>query len=906
MSDQPAGIVTFLFSDIEGSTQLWERQPLQMEDALERHDRIMRAAIEARRGYVFSTAGDAFAAAFTWAQDAVSAAADAQLALSTERWPPETQLRVRIGVHTGESQERGGDYFGATLNRAARIMSAANGGQVFLSAVTHELVAERLDGDFRLIDVGEHRLKDVRRPERLYQLSGGDLEEVGLPPRTATGVPGNLPTLLRPFVGRQRELAELGDLLERSRLVSIVGAPGCGKTRLAIEAASLRSAVRAGSSWIADLTAEHESTGVAEAVARAVDVSPEASVPPEQAVADALRDRPAVLVLDNCEGALEAVGRLATQLLQTCPELLIVATSRERLGLATEQVFALSPMSTNAGEHGEADAVALFVERALAHGARGDVLERNRGAIVELCEHLDGLPLAIELAAARTRSLEPSQLLERLGQRFRLLTPGRRATGEGRYRTVRDAIDWSYGLLDEHERELFDWLGVFSGAFEPRDAAAVTGSGADELDVIDDLAGLVERSLVVSDSSLPLGFRMLETLRVYARERLRDRGQEAVALHRHARWFATKAREVRASLVGPNHVERVDRLVQQAADYRGAATWALAQDEPALAVELVSLYCGSSYYRVGYDALSWLGPSPESLTSADRPGSVELLGLLARSARFGGDAERADTLARRSVNLDSGPESAQAQSQLALAAAARGEIAEGIRWAEGVIEVSEAGHDDLGILLGSLILGPLLASDGRIDEAIGVADRLLALGMDRESEHARGWAHLVHGSTLSVQDPLTAREHLDTALALGRAEKNRYLESNALLAKLDLMLVAERPAEAAQAALDTLDELDEASDNGFFVRILLGELATYLARLEQPAAVAVDAYLERFTFTAPARLAQRRRRVVDRLTQQLDARVVDDQRAAGASAGIDDARALAGEALRVIMDARSE
>ncbi len=484
----PSGTVTFVFTDIEGSTSLWQDHPQAMAAALARHDDIVREAIEDHQGYVFSTAGDAFAAAFASPTDAVAAIATAQAGLSNEPWGSAV-IRVRAGLHTGEAEERGGDYFGPVLNRAARIMALAGGNQVLLSQATVELVRDRLASDLELHDLGERRLKSLHRTEHLYQLMGPGLSDRVVAASTESS--GNLPAGIVDFIGRRHDLEELSAAIEPGRVVTLTGIGGAGKTQLATRvAASLTDAYPDGV-WWCDLTPLRSTEMIPSAVAAALGFAMQPDLTPVQSVVDALARRRILLVLDNCEHLLDGVAALVDAVLAQCTRVAILATSREALGTSAEQVWPVQPLDA------DTDAVDLLVQRAVAADATVDPLQWDRDDLVQLCARLDGIPLAIEMAAARLRSMGPRQVLERLDDRFRVLR-SRHRRGNERHQTLLATLDWSYDLLEPDQRVLLDRLGVFAGTFDISLAEAVCADDQlDELDIADLLDTLVDRSLLV-------------------------------------------------------------------------------------------------------------------------------------------------------------------------------------------------------------------------------------------------------------------------------------------------------------------------------------------------------------------------------------------------------------------------
>jgi predicted ATPase/class 3 adenylate cyclase len=540
----PTGTVTFLFTDVEGSTSAWEAHVDAMAEAIARHDAIVRRTIGGAGGYVFSTAGDAFAAAFSTPADAVRAALEAQRLLAAEPWPAPLALRVRMGLHVGVAVERDGDYFGPTVNRAARIMAAAHGGQVLASgAVVAHLGGTAVD----VRDLGEHRLRDLEGTEQLLQLGADGLPDTFPPLRTLDRYPSTLPAQRSTFVGREDERRRIRQALDASRLVTLTGVGGTGKTRLAVEVAHDLSDASPGGVFFVDLARLTDGAFVWEAIAAGLDFAPDPGAEVPRQVTARLGARRALVVVDNCEHVLDDAADAVDAVLAACPAVRLLATSREGLALDGERVVPIAPLSTDATAERAAPAVRLFLERAAdAHGARYDAADL--AVIHQICLRLDGLPLAIELAAARTAVLSPADLLARLENRFRLLTGGRRGK-RNRQRTLEEAIAWSYDLLDPAEQVLLRNLAVFPAAFDLARAAAVAGGGDDTatLDLLDSLSG---KSLVQVERGQGGGtrYRLLETIREYAQARLVEAGNADEVRLRHATDTAERAEAARQHL----------------------------------------------------------------------------------------------------------------------------------------------------------------------------------------------------------------------------------------------------------------------------------------------------------------------------------------------------------------------
>jgi predicted ATPase/class 3 adenylate cyclase len=562
MSSLPTGTVTFLFTDIEGSTKLWEKNPEGMQAALARHDEVLRSAIEERGGFVFKTGGDAFCAAFPTAPDALEAALSVQRALLEEE-SEIGPLRVRMALHTGAAEERGGDYFGPPLNRVARLLSAGHGEQVLLSLPTQELVRDQLPAGAGLRDLGERRLKDLFRPERVFQLVASELPSEFPPLRTLDAFRNNLPVQPTPLVGREQEVAQVCERLRSPevRLLTLTGPGGTGKTRVGLQAAAELLEEYEDGIFFVSLADVTDPDLLASTIAEALGVTEGGDQPPEELLKGYLRDREILLVLDNFEQVLEAAP-LLDELLSTALHLKVLATSRAALRLYGEHEFPVPPLSLPDPKRPlppesltQYEAVRLFVERAKAVKPDFSVTNENAPAVAEICVRLDGLPLAIELAAARIRLLPPKAMLARLGSRLKLLTGGARNLPE-RQRTLRGAIEWSYGLLPPEERTLFARLSVFAGG-RTLDAMEAICNPEGELDVLEGVQSLLEKSLIRQEEG-PEGeprFLMLETIHEYAREKLEESKEAEETKAAHAGYFLAMSEEAEPELKGPDQLQ---------------------------------------------------------------------------------------------------------------------------------------------------------------------------------------------------------------------------------------------------------------------------------------------------------------------------------------------------------------
>jgi len=649
MTEMPTGTVTFLFTDLEGSTRLWEQLPDAMRGAMARHDEILREAVEKRGGAVVKTTGDGLHAAFATAQDAIAAAVDAQRALGDEPWELPDPLRVRMGVHTGEADLREGDYFGTAVNRAARVSATAHGGQVLVSHATEELVRDHLTADVSLADLGEQRLRDLARPERVFELRASGLR-TGFPPlRTGSAVPTNLPLMATALIGRDEDVEELVASVTEHRLVTLAGPGGIGKTRLAMEVAAAVGGGFADGVWFVDLAPVVADDDVVAAVAATMGASGVAGT--EAALLGYLAQRRLVLLLDNCEHVIDGAAALAEALLAGAPEVCTVATSRELLDVAGEAVHWVTPLGVPEGGTAldGSPAVELFVER--ARGVRPDFALSldNAEDVAEICRRLDGVPLAIELAAARVVSMAPHDIRERLGERFRLLAGGRRR--QDRHRTLQATVGWSYYLLEPEEQRVFRALSVFGGSFDLAAAAEVVGG--DEFEVADIVAGLARRSLVGHHGATGR-YRLLETLRQYGADRLVEAGESGPAQERFTEHMLQLAEAEGKRLEGAALLAAKARLWAELDNFRAAAEWLAERGRP----EALVVLCRSLWRYLTLEAPSigraWIDPVVDRDELDDPQLRYDARWLAGALAIVEGDVDRALTMIESGRAIASG------------------------------------------------------------------------------------------------------------------------------------------------------------------------------------------------------------------------------------------------------------
>jgi predicted ATPase/class 3 adenylate cyclase len=779
-------VTTFLFSDIEGSTRLWEQDPARMAGALAHHDAIARSAVEAARGRYVKSMGDGVHAAFDEPLDALLATLRMQLALADPASTGGLPLRVRCGLHMGVVERRDDDYFGTPVNRAARIMAAAHGGQVLLSKAVADAVADRLPEDVALRDLGAVRLRDLANAEQVFQLVHPALRADFPALRSLASTPNNLPLQATAFVGRERELAEVKALLGKTRLLTLLGVGGLGKTRLSLQATVDVIDDYPDGVWFVELAPLSDPLLVPQAVATVLGVKEDAGTPVVEALTQFGRDRRLLLILDNCEHLIEACAVLATRLLQTAPGVTLLASSREPLHVPGETTYHVPPMAApdaRAPVAPEAltryEAVRLFVDRAAAVQPGFAVNPRNAPAIAQICSRLDGIPLALELAAARVRALAVDKIAERLNDRFRLLSGGSR-TALPRQQTLRALIDWSYDLLAPEERALLRQLAVFAGGWTLEAAEAVCAAGQiTESMVLDLLSNLVDKSLVVLEGERGR-YRLLDTVRQYAQERLAEANESAEARRRHFEFHLSLAEKARPELIGPRQAEWLARLDAERENLMAAHVWC---DDATGGGELgLRLVSALRRYWIVRGALGLgLRVTVEALA---RPG-----------------AQRSD-VARRSAMFDAG----QLCSWMGRYEEARAYLEESLAIARELADSAGVAAALQPLALASLGLGDYGAAREYLEEA---------LELERRADRPREVAAVLNAlaQTHRSQGGLDAAEPLyESALAIARELADREIIAVCLL---NLAMVAIGRGAAARTAPMLLEVLDIAEAIGW-------------------------------------------------------------------------------------------
>ncbi|MCP4141862.1 MAG: adenylate/guanylate cyclase domain-containing protein [Chloroflexi bacterium] len=592
MPSMPKGIITFLFTDIQGSTTLWEKHPTAMKLALKKHDSILRETIESNQGFVFKTVGDAFYAAFSIALDGLKAALEIQEKLLTEKWPDDIDIQVRIALHTGNAELRDNDYFGQALNRVARLEAAAHGGQILLSNATQEYLHDSLPTGITLRDMGSHNLKNLLEPERIYQVVSSTLPDDFPTLRTLDLKRNNLPVQATPFLGRKREQEGIIALIKNDdlRLLTLTGPGGTGKTRLLLQSMTTLVDDYQDGVFFVELASIFDPSLVAQSIADVLDINIGSGSDLIETLIDYLADKSLLLGLDNFEQIVDA-GPIIAQLMSAAPNLNVLVSSRQILNIYGENEYPVPPLSlpdlslkeNTLAHFSENEAIIMFLQRAQAAKPQFQLTEANILDIAKICIKLDGLPLAIELAAARIKLLNPVLMLKKLENSFSLLKGGKKNL-PARQQTMHGAVHWSYELLDEHEKALFLRLGIFRGGFNLEALEAIFGDELNE-DIFDTLASLLDKSLIREISSLTENtrFSMLEVIREYAREELKKANIVEITAQRHADYYQQVVEDI------SGYTDRQHQIIgmEEVDNLRAVVSWAFDRYKPQIPLNML-------------------------------------------------------------------------------------------------------------------------------------------------------------------------------------------------------------------------------------------------------------------------------------------------------------------------------
>jgi predicted ATPase/class 3 adenylate cyclase len=856
----PAGTVTLLFTDIEGSTTLLQRLGDRYQQTLEDHNRLVREAIRLYGGYEVDTAGDAFFVAFERARDAVACAVAAQQALQRHPWPDGVSVHVRMGIHTGEPTPSHEGYVGLDVNRTARISAAAWGGQIVLSRTTRALMENDMPEAVTLRDLGYHRLKDLEHPEHLYQVLHPALAAQFPPVRSLDALPNNLPRRLSSFIGREQEIKDVKRLLGATRLLSLIGPGGGGKTRLALQVAGDVLDSFAHGAFFIELAGVNDPSLVTQAVASALGVREEPARPLQATLTTFLRGRNILLILDNCEHLVEVVATLTDALLQAAPRLQIMCTSREALGIAGETAFRVPSLSlpdprqpVSLERLRQFEAVRLFTERAADVAPAFALTEQNAAAVAQICRRLDGIPLAIELAASRVKVLTVEQIAARLDDRFRLLAGGPR-TAMPRQQTLKAAMDWSYDLLTVQEAAVLRRLAVFIGGCTLEAAEVVcTGEGVAPLDVLDLLTRLVDKSLlVVEGTDHEVRYRLLDTVRQYGRDKLVESGEAPAARTRHMEWFLALAEEAAPELHTAAQAVWLPRLDAELDNLRAAIDWACADTRTEAALRLsIALWWYWTIRSHTTEGSDWFNRTL-ALPSGPAPVRALATGAAAILAMFAGNIPLATGLADEAVALARSVEAPMAivlsKTVLAMVGTARGHHEEAALHANEAVRLArplDQPWETAGVLaiLGEIAynVGDFAEADRLLREALALYSRL---GDRWGIAFAQRWLGLLARNRGDYAD---AEARQQQSLALNQELGHPWGVASSLMA-LALVPLRQGDYARAQSLLEqSLAMLDDASDLATTSHVMYYLGLTWFYRSDRARAVEIlEESLRRF------------------------------------------------------------
>jgi len=762
---RPEGTVTFLFTDIEDATRLWEEAPTEMAVARPVHDAIVRDTIEGHGGFVFAAGGDGFCAAFGTAGDAAGAAIESQQLLAGASMP----FGVRMGLHTGEAAARDGGYVGPSVNRAARLVSLAHGGQVVVSDTTEVLLRDRV----ALRPLGEHRLRGLRGRMTVHQVIADGLRSEFPVLRTVDHLGGNLPLQLNSFVGREDLVAEVAELVRTNRLVTLGGVGGVGKTRLALEVGAELAGELPDGVWLVELAPVGESSSVPAAIATALGIVPQGDAALIDTVAEALAGRRLLLVVDNCEHVVAGAASAIRAILDRSDSVRILATSRDYLWAAEETLLSVAPLALDGGA--ASDAVTLFVDRARAVRADFGLQDPNTAAaVVEICETLDGLPLGIELAAARMAAMSATEVRDRLADRFRLLKAA--APGPERQQTLRHAVGWSYDLLTDDERDLLRITSVFAGGFDLAGICAVVAAGTDEVDVLGHLDSLVRKSLVVADHTVTrTRYRLFETIRQFAEDQLSAAGGLERARDRHAAHFAHEAAARWDHWDGPGWRDAVDWVDVELANLRAGFRWSAGRGDLEVATDIAAHAALMGFSVQLFETLSWAEELLDAATVADVP-RLPRLYTAAGYACFAGRAEAARSHAHRATELEIDPGYDPCPPGYATFIEALGQVYCGDldRYVELTGTVARRYGRDRGYGLASYVDG--LQASGRVEEAVALTEESVAAARALGNPYWISYALWIAGQAIAKVDPQRALAAWDEGVAFVREHRVQFFE----------------------------------------------------------------------------------------------------------------------------------
>jgi predicted ATPase len=809
-------VLTFLFTDIEGSTRRWESDADAMRSALEAHNKTLRSAVESNGGKVFNYTGDGMCAAFESPRSAVDAAVDAQRAL---------ELPVRMGIATGEAALRDGEYSGTVLNRTARVMAAGHGGQILTDGATAELLT-----GVSLIDMGQRQLRDIAKMVHLFQVQGPGLR-VNFPPlKTLEAAPGNLRIPSTSFHGREEDIAELQTALKKHRLVTLSGPGGVGKTRLAFETAGRLAQEYPDGVFVVELASVTDPRAVPDAVAAVLGITQQPGMNVTDSVATALQDRLRLLVFDNCEHVIDAAADIVEAILARSTTVTVLATSREGLRAADELLWPVPSLEVEAGP--QSAAARLFVERAGV--VRGVSPVDDDDAVVEICRRLDGIPLAIELAASRLMSMTVTEVRDRLDDRFRLLVGSRR--GLERHQTLQHAVQWSYDLLDSDEKSLLTRCSVFVGGFDLAAAVAVASTG-DEFSTLDILDALVRKSLVIADRARGhTRFFMLETIRQFAEGRLIESGDADALRSAHARYFASREGDILALWDSPRQREAYEWLAVEMANLRTAFRWSVDREDLDSAAAIAHCAGFIGFWSERHEPIRWSEElvAPARAVQHRRLAQLCSIAVLCFTAGRIDDAVAYSAVGQEAVRSGRFDEVRnEAKASLASPYAAIGEIDRWVDWCRYVIGSEPEPH-----LHTRGVFTLALKMSGADEEAVAASRDLLAAADTADNPNLAAWALFAFGGAHRTVAPAAAYDAFRRGLRI--AHDSGSLQTESSIASMLTVLATDHgePADALNYSAISIRYYYD-SGNFYLVKNTLATLAALFDRVDRPETAAI-------------------------------------------------------------------
>lgn len=822
------GIITFLFTDIEGSTKLAQKFSSKLTEVLDIHNSILTDCIESNNGHVFKTIGDAFCCAFNKPEDAVKAAVESQKKLLSEKWKY-ADIKVRMGIHTGPAERNGADYMGyLTLARTQRVMSAASGDQILITEDTYRKLGALYSSEISFRNMGSRRLKDLIQPMNLYQIQSPGLPAAFPPLKTLDARPNNLPIQLSSFIGRVNEISEVKEIIMSSRLVTLLGPGGTGKTRLSLQVCAEIIDEFANGVWFAELAQINDSFLIPLEIIKVLGIKDQSGQNPEKVISDYLKDKELIIILDNCEHLINDCAVLAENLLKSSPKVKIIATSRESFRIRGEQVYKLLSLSfpdpvkkISAKELVLYESVRLFIERALTVNPEFRVTDDNADSLSEICFRLDGIPLAIELAAARTKILNVEKLNEKLKDRFKLLKSGSR-TDLPRQQTLKALIDWSYDLLPDVEKEMWKKISVFNGGFNLEAAEKICpDENTPEEDIPELLNNLCEKSIIMFDTENDR-FKILETIRQYGLELYGETGDEIGIMNKHFLYYFNLVKELTPKLKGKEIPVYMKVFDSERGNIETALEWSVKSGNYNEGAEmLISLGRYWSFRDYNYLGFKWCGIITEFNESLNKSIYANLINWQGQYLSNQGEYEQAEEYFEKSFQiyekLGDISWKASTLNSLGALAARKGDLERAFILLERCHKYKNEIGDNSGICGALCNLGQLAILLGELDKAQKYSDEVLNKSTELGDRLYMYLAFRLAGQLHSLKGNMkSAEEHYLKAIELTR-EVSYNVGISACLAELAELLIYNDEKDRAEKLLDESLVIAENIEEKFFL-----------------------------------------------------------------------------------------